>query len=159
MTNEARDAQWRARTSRKAKERPAKRGAREEVPRPSKDAPHPTASCSLVPPQHYSTLPASLVTFAAGATKRESSAREALEAKGDTRSLRPASTQYPLEPSHFPLCRNPRPAALPPGSLSINPHVPLVNHRPPLLQQPLWRVRVGRGSRKQTKKVTLWVVD
>ncbi|KAH8918690.1 hypothetical protein BT69DRAFT_554221 [Atractiella rhizophila] len=94
-------------------------------------------SCSLVTPQHCSTLPASQLTFAARATKRESSAREALEAKGDTRERRPASTQYLLAPSHFPLCRNHRPAALRPGSLSLYFHVPLVIHRPPLFQQPL----------------------
>ncbi|KAH8927967.1 hypothetical protein BT69DRAFT_1277462 [Atractiella rhizophila] len=78
-------------------------------------------SCSLVTPQHYSTLPASLLTFAARDTRRDSSAREALEAKGDTRECRLRQTQYLLDLSQVLLCCNPPPVALPPGSLSITP--------------------------------------
>ncbi|KAH8922120.1 hypothetical protein BT69DRAFT_1282564, partial [Atractiella rhizophila] len=109
---------------RRAKTLQQRDGARKEVTFPpplrllhvflafTNDAPHPAPTCSPAPPQHCSTLPAPRLTFAAGASKQESSAKEAWEAKGDVLDT---SVQ------HIQLPRNHCPASLAPPSVSSPP--------------------------------------
>ncbi|KAH8917699.1 hypothetical protein BT69DRAFT_1286396, partial [Atractiella rhizophila] len=68
----------------------------------------------------------SLLTFAAEATKQESSAREVRDAKGDAG----AHLNTPLRP--IPLSRNLRVGSL--ATASLSPHLcALATHHPPLL--------------------------
>ncbi|KAH8929823.1 hypothetical protein BT69DRAFT_53774 [Atractiella rhizophila] len=99
-----------------------KRGQQREVREkrflaPSKDGPHPAPFCCPVPPEHDVTLPLSPLSFPAGASKRESSAKEAWEAKGDVSAVLHQSRYF----RPILLSRNPCPASLAPPSLSSPP--------------------------------------